>query len=84
MNDFNFKNENNWKGYNTWCISFCSSLCIFGLTLDENETFKMKFQLKRAKYFGRSQNTRKIGMYNNKSDEKFPEGKRFYLDYPSF
>ena len=35
IDDFNFKNQNNWKGYNTWLhIIFNNSVCIFGLYFD--------------------------------------------------
>lgn len=77
IDDFNFKNQNNWKGYNTWLhIIFNSSLCIFGLALDENETFLRWLLIERAKYFRRSQNAeKKGGMYVNQM--KFQRGKDF-------
>ena len=84
IDDFNFKNQNNWKGYNTWLhIIFNSSLCIFGLALDENETFLRWLLIERAKYFRRFPERRKKGWYVCKSDE-ISEGKRFYLDYLGF
>lgn len=84
IDDFNFKNQNNWKGYNTWLhIIFNSSLCIFGLALDENETFLRWLLIERAKYFRRFPERRKKGWYVCKSDE-ISEGKKFYLDYLGF
>lgn len=84
IDDFNFKNQNNWKGYNTWLhIIFNNSLCIFGLALDENETFLRWLLIERAKYFRRFPERRKQGWYVCKSDE-VSEGKRFYLDYLGF
>lgn len=62
---------------------FNSSLCIFGLALDENETFLRWLLIERAKYFRRFPERRKKGWYVCKSDE-ISEGKRFYLDYLGF
>lgn len=82
IDDFNFKNQNNWKEDNTWLhIIFNSSLCIFGLALDENETFLRWLLIERAKYFRRFPERRKKVVC--KSDE-ISEGKRFYLDYLGF
>lgn len=77
IDDFNFKNQNNWKGYNTWLhIIFNSSLCIFGLALDENETFLRWLLIERAKYFRRFPERRKKGgMYVNQMI--FQRGKDF-------
>lgn len=84
FDDFDLKNQNHWKGYNTWLhIIFNKSLCIFGLALDENETFLRWLLIERAKYFKRFPERKKKGWYICKSSE-FSEGKRFYLDYIGF
>ncbi len=84
IDDFNLKNQNYWKGYNTWLhIIFNSSLCIFGLALDENETFLRWLLIERAKYFSRFPERKKKGWYICRPDE-VSEGKRFYLDYLGF
>ena len=84
FDDFDLKNQNHWKGYNTWLhIIFNRSLCIFGLALDENETFLRWLLIERAKYFKRFPERKKKGWYICKSSE-FSEGKRLYLDYIGF
>lgn len=84
FDDFDLKNQNHWKGYNTWLhIVFNKSLCIFGLALDENETFLRWLLIERAKYFQRFPERKKRGWYICKSSE-FSEGKRFFLDYIGF
>ncbi len=49
---FEGKNTNNWKGYRTWLhILFNKSLFVFGLQLEENETFLRWLLIQRAKYY---------------------------------
>ena len=84
IDDFNNKNHNYWIGCNTWLhIIFNKSLCIFGLALDENETFLRWLLIERAKYFKRFPERKNKGWYVCKSNE-VSEGKRFYLDYVGF
>mgnify|MGYP001777253533 CR=1 FL=1 len=78
---FDIKNQAYWKGYNTWLhIIFNSSLCIFGLALDENETFLRWLLIERAKYFNKFPERKKNGWYVCKSNG-MSDGKKIYLDY---
>lgn len=84
LDDFDLKNQNRWKGYPTWLhIIFNKSLCIFGLALDENETFLRWLLIERAKYFKRYPERKKKGWFVCKAGE-CSEGKRLYLDYIGF
>lgn len=83
LDDFGFKNQNYWNGYNTWLhIIFNKSLCIFGLELDENEIFLRWLLIERAKYFKRYPERKKKGWYICRANHS--EGKRFFLDYLGF
>ena len=82
--DFRGKDQIVWRGYNTWLhIVFNCSLCIFGLALDENETFLRWLLIERAKYFRKFPERKKKGWYVCKTEE-ISEGKRFYLDSVGF
>lgn len=84
LDDFDLKNQNRWKGYSTWLhIIFNKSLCIFGLALDENETFLRWLLIERAKYFKRFPERKKKAWFVCKAGE-CSEGKRLYLDYLGF
>lgn len=84
LDDFDLKNQSRWKGYPTWLhIIFNKSLCIFGLALDENETFLRWLLIERAKYFKRYPERKKKGWFVCKAGE-CSEGKRLYLDYIGF
>ncbi len=51
---FKCKDIKQWHGRNTWLdIFFKKSLCIFGLTLNENEVFIRWLLIERAKYFNK-------------------------------
>lgn len=79
LDDFYLKNTNEWNGYQTWLhIIFNSSLCIFGLALDENETFLRWLLIERAKYFKKYPDRKKEGWYISMRNE-LTEGKRFLL-----
>ena len=84
---FNGKNSINWKGRNTWLhIIFNKKLFIFGLALNENETFLRWLLVQRAKYMKMYRNnTRETGWYIAKKGEfdKQP-GKRFFLENVGF
>ncbi len=80
--DFDEKNKNYWQGLHTWLhIIFNCSLCVFGLTLDENETFLRWLLIERARYFRKFPERNRQGWYVCKKDETIPEGKKMYLDY---
>lgn len=84
LDDFDLKNQNRWKGYSTWLhIIFNKSLCIFGLALDENETFLRWLLIERAKYFKRFPERKKKAWFVCRAGE-CSEGKRLYLDYLGF
>lgn len=80
--NFRSKNQNYWKGYNTWLhIFFNRSLCIFGLALDEDETFLRWLLIERAMYFKKYPERRKGGWFvYNKKEGKIADGKRYYLN----
>jgi hypothetical protein len=64
---FSGKNVSNWKGYKTWLhIVFNKSLFVFGLGLEENETFLRWILIERIKYFKRFPDRKCKGWYINK------------------
>jgi len=73
----------NWEGYNTWLnIFFHKPLFIFGLRLEENETFLRWLLIEKAKYQNTHSLNTKNGWYIESDSEKsFPEnkGKHFFL-----
>lgn len=80
MDNFMNKNKPYWKGDNTWLhIIFNRSLCIFGLALDENETFLRWLLIERMKYFEKFSWRKKKGWYVCRSGS-LSEGKNFFLN----
>ena len=64
IDDFYNKNKDYWRGYQTWLhIIFNRSLCIFGLTLNENEVFLRWLLIERAKYFKKYPERKKKGWF---------------------
>ena len=81
---FSGKNQNMWKGYNTWLhIFFNCSLLIFGLALDVNETFLRWLLIEREKYFVKFPSRRKGSWFLCQKDEMNP-GKEFFLQHLGF
>lgn len=65
--DFELKDRSYWNGYNTWLHAFFNcSLCVFGLKLDEDETFLRWLFIERKKYFRKFPDRAKGGWYINK------------------
>lgn len=83
---FSGKNVSNWKGYKTWLhIVFNKSLFVFGLGLEENETFLRWILIQRIKYFKRFPDRKLKGWYINKrSDSGTDAGKKFFLERVGF
>ncbi|MDE5578611.1 MAG: hypothetical protein K2I85_01465 [Alistipes sp.] len=83
LDDF-YNKAVNWNGYQTWLhIIFNRSLCIFGLGLDENETFLRWLLIERAKYFKKFPERAKKGWYICRSND-LTNGKRFLLEHIGF
>lgn len=69
-----------WEGYKTWLhIIFNKSLLIFGLGLNENETFIRWLLIERAKYFSKHPSRRPESWYIDcgRNDN---EGKKLFLE----
>lgn len=85
---FTGKNVNNWRGCKTWLhLIFNKSLCIFGLGLDENETFIRWLLIERAKYFKKFPDRKMKGWYvlpKIKEPDEVNSGKRFFLETIGF
>jgi hypothetical protein len=83
---FSGKNVSYWKGYKTWLhIVFNKSLFVFGLGLEENETFLRWLLIERIKYFKRFPKRKYKGWYiNKKNNNGIDEGKRFFLEQVGF
>lgn len=81
-NLFRGKNQNNWAGHKTWMhILFNKSLFIFGLGLEENETFLRWILIERYKYFKMYPDRKYKGWYlTEKSTSSTNEGKKFFLN----
>ena len=78
-------NQINWKGNNTWLNVFLNkSLFIFGLSLDENETFLRWLLIQRAKYFSSYGEEHKGWYVFNRKEEKLSEGKKVFLESVGF
>lgn len=75
-----------WSGNNTWLdIIFNKSLFIFGLKLEENETFLRWLLIERMKYYKRFPERKKKGWYINKlNTENSKQGKNFFLENVGF
>ncbi|MEJ5144643.1 hypothetical protein [Sphingobacterium sp. MYb388] len=82
------KDVNNWRGCKTWLhLIFNKSLCIFGLGMDENETFIRWLLIERARYFKKFPNRRKKGWYilpKVSEPDEFNLGKRYFLETIGF
>jgi hypothetical protein len=83
---FSGKNVSNWKGYKTWLhIVFNKSLFVFGLGLEENETFLRWILIERIKYFKRFPDRKCKGWYINKRNNNgTDQGKKFFLERVGF
>ncbi len=83
-NLFNGKNQQNWRGYQSWlhCI-FNNDLLIFGLELDAQEVFLRWLFIERAKYFKRFSERKKKAWYvetENPKKKDHWEAKKFFLE----
>lgn len=78
---FRGKNQPFWQGHKTWLhIVFNKSLFIFGLDLEENETFLRWLLIERQKYFRKFHNRVHSGWYlMERSDDVKVAGKKFFL-----
>lgn len=77
-------NEKDWIGYNTWLsIIFNKSLFMFGLKLDNDETFIRWLLIIRYKYMINSGNLKKAWYIINDS-ETMPCAKRYFLESVGF
>lgn len=83
---FNGKAQHNWKGKNTWLhIVFNKELIIFGLGLDENETFLRWLLIERKRYFREFPHRQYRSWYLHVNQfENIPEGKRLFLESVGF
>lgn len=73
-----------WAGSATWLdIVFHKPLLVFGLALEENETFLRWLLIERAKYFRKSASRRKDAWYVHLPAEK-GSGKLFFLERLGF
>ncbi|MEY8848198.1 hypothetical protein AB9K26_05255 [Psychroserpens sp. XS_ASV72] len=83
---FSGKNPAQWKGRLTWLhILFNKSLFIFGLSLEENETFLRWLLIERMLYFKKFPERQRKGWYLTKRNESaFDEGKHFFLERVGF
>jgi len=84
-NLFTGKNVSDWKGYKTWLhIIFNKSLFIFGLGLEENETFLRWLLIERVKYFRKFPEREHKGWYLEVKGNSISEGKRMFLEKIGF
>ena len=83
---FSGKNTHNWNGCKTWLhIVFNKSLFIFGLGLEENETFLRWLLIERSKYFKHFPRRKHKGWYiNKKNNNETDQGKKFFLENVGF
>ena len=84
--DDNFygKNQEIWCGHNTWLhLVFNCDLCIFGLSLDTQETFLRWLLIERAKYFYKFRERIRHGWYVGTSADLTP-GKQLFLEKIGF
>ncbi|MBK1442677.1 hypothetical protein JHJ32_21940 [Parapedobacter sp. ISTM3] len=79
---FNGKAQYHWKGRNTWLhIIFNKSLIIFGLGLEENETFLRWLLIERKRYFKEFQDRSFLGWYMHVNERgTISSGKRLFLE----
>ena len=84
-NLFTGKNVSYWKGCRTWLhIIFNKSLFIFGLGLEENETFLRWLLIERMKYFKKFPDRGHNGWYLKAKEESLSEGKKMFLEKIGF
>jgi len=84
-NLFTGKNISYWKGCKTWLhIIFNKSLFIFGLGLEENETFLRWLLIERMKYFKKFPERKHNGWYLKAEEEGLSEGKKLFLEKIGF
>lgn len=71
-----------WTGSSTWLdILFHRSLFIFGLALEENETFLRWLLIERKKYYNRFPERKRKGWYLTlRQNSRAFEGKKFFLN----
>lgn len=83
---FNGKAQHNWKGKNTWLhIVFNKELIVFGLGLEENETFLRWLLIERKRYFKEFPRRQYKSWYLNVIEkEVMPDGKRMFLESVGF
>ncbi|WP_153847808.1 hypothetical protein [Sphingobacterium paramultivorum] len=83
---FNGKAQHNWKGKNTWLhIVFNKELIVFGLGLEENETFLRWLLIERKRYFREFPEREFNSFYLHVNEfERIPEGKRLFLESVGF
>lgn len=78
------KKRSYWDGYNTWLhVVFNKSLFIFGLALEENETFLRWLLIQRAKYFAFYHKSHH-GWYVVGPKDKINGGKELFLESVGF
>lgn len=75
-----------WKGAQTWLqILFDKSLFIFGLGLEENETFLRWLLIERMKYYRKHMDRKQKGWYVcRRGHMDIDAGKRFFLERVGF
>ncbi|MGX5817365.1 hypothetical protein ACWKWU_04165 [Chitinophaga lutea] len=82
-NPFTSKDLTQWKGAETWLhIVLNRDLCIFGLSLEENEVFIRWLLIERARYFKKFPERRRKGWYVAPASEAGQEryaGKKMFL-----
>jgi hypothetical protein len=82
-NPFSGKNREHWAGRHTWLhILFNRDICIFGLSLGENEVFIRWLLIERARYFKKFPDREKKGWYIStvsKTPDKDSEGKKMFM-----
>lgn len=77
---------NEWAGSKTWLdIIFNKALFIFGLGLEENETFLRWLLIERRKYYKTKKESEKPGFYittaaNTDEGKNIDSGKKFFLE----
>ncbi|WP_295939031.1 hypothetical protein [uncultured Alistipes sp.] len=80
------KDRRRWKGSKTWLhLIFSKSLFIFGLGLEENETFLRWLLIERTKYFKKFPARKHKGWYiTTKNSCSTDAGKKFFLEHVGF
>lgn len=82
-NPFNGKDQQHWRGHLTWLhIIFNRDLCIFGISLEENEVFIRWLLIERARYFKKFPERKKKGWYiavATTNENGSLEGKKMFM-----